>query len=237
MQNLPRIKQPLHFCIHVKIGILRRMNNKPIGILSGTFDPIHLGHTHLATTIYKLCDLQKVLLIPCHQSPLKKLPNASDKNRFNMIQLATKNLPYLNTDNHEITHPTVSYTIKTLEYLRKKNATTPLALIMGTDVFNRFDEWHKWQEILDWTHLIVVNRPHHENITNNKIIELLSQRQIFTPQELQKKIAGLIYRTNIEPLPISATKIRALIKQKKDASNLVGQEVWQYISKNKLYNN
>jgi len=211
------------------------MITSPIGILGGTFDPIHLGHIHLATTIYKLCDLQKVFLIPCYQSPLRIPPITSTKDRLNMIDLAIKNLPFLTVDSYEIKHPIISYTIKTLRYLHKKNSSIPLALIMGIDAFNRFDEWHKWQEILSFAHLLVVNRPNYKQITNRKITSILAERQIFDPKELQKKMAGLVYQVDINPLPISATEIRALIKQRKDASHLVTSEVWQYISKNRLY--
>src|SRR3989337_1491636 len=106
------------------------MNKLPVGILGGTFDPIHLGHIHLATTIYKSCNLQKIILIPCYQSSLRTKPIASAEDRFNMAQLATKNLPYLDVDNYEIKHPTISYTTNTLEHLRQKNLSNPIALIM-----------------------------------------------------------------------------------------------------------
>jgi len=213
------------------------MNKLPVGILGGTFDPIHLGHIHLATTIYKSCNLQKILLIPCYQSPLRTPPIASAQDRFNMVQLAIKNLPHLDVDNYEIKHHTISYTNDTLEYLRQKNPSTPLALIMGIDAFNKFDEWHKWQRILELAHLIIANRHNHWQTTNEKIIKILAERQVFTPKQLQEKPAGLIYCIDINPLPIAATEIRTLIKQQKDASLLLAKDVWQYINDNKLYTN
>ena len=213
------------------------MNKLPIGILGGTFDPIHLGHIHLATTIYKSCNLQKIILIPCYQSSLRTKPIASAEDRFNMAQLATKNLPYLDVDNYEIKHPTISYTTNTLEYLRQKNPSTPLALIIGIDAFNRFDEWHEWQKILELAHLIIANRPNNLQTTNEKIVKLLTERQVFAPEQLQNNPFGLIYCVDINPLPIAATEIRTLIKQQKDASLLVNPEVWQYINDNKLYIN
>ncbi len=207
----------------------------PLGIFGGTFDPIHLGHLHLAKTTYKLCQLQKIIIIPCHQSPLKAIPNASADDRCNMIRLAIKGLPYLAIDTYEIAKPSISYTIQTLEYLRQKNGETPLALIIGIDSFNRFDEWHKWQKILDFAHLLVVNRKNQEPITNKTALAKLTTRQIFDPQELQNKMAGLIYVADINPLPISATDIRNSIRQQKDMSHLLTKEVWQYINNHQLY--
>jgi nicotinate-nucleotide adenylyltransferase len=209
----------------------------PIGILGGTFDPIHLGHTYLAEVIYSLCYLQKIVLVPCHQSPFKKMPNTSIKDRLNMVQLASKNLPFLEIDDYEIKRPTISYTIQTLEYLRQKNGAIPLSLIIGTDSFNRFDEWYKWQKILEFAHLLIINRSGHEQIINKTAKAILIKRRIFNPEELQKNTAGLVYIADINPLPISATKVRKLIKKRKDASHMVTSEVWRYINYHKLYIN
>jgi nicotinate-nucleotide adenylyltransferase len=213
------------------------MTTLPIGIFGGTFDPIHLGHIHLAKTIYRLCGLQKIILIPCHQSPFKVISKASAKDRFNMTWLAIKNLRFLEVDNYEIAHPSVSYTIQTLEHLHQKNRTTPLALIIGIDSFNRFDEWHQWPKILDFAHLLITNRKKTEKVTNKVAMNLLAKRQTFDHKELQKKMSGLIYLADINPLSISATEIRNLIKTQKDASQLVTPEVWQYINNHKLYIN
>jgi len=211
------------------------MNKNPIGILSGTFDPIHLGHTHLASTIHKQCDLQKILIIPCHQSPFKKLSSTSAKDRIKMIKLAIKDLPYLKLEDYEIKRPEISYMINTIEYLSKQNPASPLVLIMGIDLFNRFDEWREWRKILDLSHILVVSRQDHEEIINKNIIELLSKRQIYDPKQLQKNRSGLIYVTNIDPLPIIATEIRALLGQQKNAGHLLNPDVSQYINDNKLY--
>lgn len=213
------------------------MQNRPIGILSGTFDPIHLGHLHLATTIYQWCNLQRIILIPCYQSPLRSPPIATAMARFNLAKLAVEKLPYLSVDDYEIKNPTKSYTIKTLRYLSQKITHSPLALIMGSDVLNRLDEWSEWQKIVEIAHLIVINRSHHDQITNKKILELLSQKQVFTKEQLQKKSAGLIYYTNINPLPIAATEIRRLIKQGEDPASHLPPKVWQSIYEKKLYLN
>lgn len=210
------------------------MTSPLLGIFIGTFDPIHLGHLHLANSMSKLCGLQKILFVPCYNSPLRTPPIASAKDRFHMAQLALKNLPQFAACNYETRQSTISYTINTLKYLRKKYMM-PLALIMGIDAFNKFHKWYQWQTILSLTHLLVSNRPTHLITSNKKIKKILATSQITTPQELQKKTAGLIYLADIEPLPIAATNIRAIIKQQQDASNMLTKEVWHYIKNNNLY--
>ncbi|CAL7962537.1 putative nicotinate-nucleotide adenylyltransferase [Gammaproteobacteria bacterium] len=211
------------------------MQTLPIGIFGGTFDPIHLGHTHLANTMQKLCYLQKILLIPCFQSPLRNPPIASAKDRLNMVKLAINDPTHFFADDREIKHADLSYTIETIRSLRLEYADTPLALIMSIDAFNRFDEWHEWQSILEATHLLIANRPGSWQITNPKMMELLHKHQIIDTEQLQKQTAGLIYLANINPLPITATQIRALIKKHKSANHLVAPGVWQYICKKQLY--
>jgi nicotinate-nucleotide adenylyltransferase len=211
------------------------MQKPPIGILSGTFDPIHLGHIHLANKIAQLCDLQKVLLIPCHRSPTRNQPIASSIDRFNMVKLAIANHDHLFADDREIKSASTSYTIKTIKSLSQENTNTPLALIMGTDVFNSFDKWHEWQKILEFTHLLIANRPGAWQITNPHALEILRKHQVTDIQELQKKTSGLIYLVDIEPLPIAATQIRTLVKEQKNASHLVAPSVWKYLCEKQLY--
>jgi nicotinate-nucleotide adenylyltransferase len=211
------------------------MQTLPIGILGGTFDPIHLGHIHLATTIKKLCCLQKILLVPCFQSPLRNPPIASAVDRINMVKLAINDHTCLFADDCEIKLASLSYAVETIRSLRLEYVNIPLTLIMSIDAFNRFDEWHEWQSILEVAHLIISNRPGFWQVINPKTMELLHKYQTTDKEQLQKQLARLIYLANIAPLPISATQIRALIKERKDASHLVTSGVWQYICKKHLY--
>ena len=191
--------------------------SKPIGILGGTFDPIHLGHLALASEVYHQFDLQELRFIPCYQSPFKAKPIATGEQRLRMIKLAIKNHPEFAIDDRELQRKGISYMVDTLKSLRQELSDTPLYLIMSMDAFAQFNSWHKWQKIIQLTNLIVANRPGSRTIINNKLKNLL------------------IHPINIPPNSISATKIRKLIKEKKAASSLVPQAVWEYINENKLY--
>lgn len=211
------------------------MKMLPIGIFSGTFDPIHLGHIHLANKILKLLNFQKILLIPCMQSPLRDQPIASAQDRFNMVKLAIGNQNYLVADDREIKRGGISYTIKTIESLRQENPDSPLILIMAMDVFDKFNEWHEKDKILKHAHLLVTSRVGFTKSANFQTIKILNKYQTQDLKQLENNLGGFIYLTNIDTLPINATEIRSLIKNQEDASQLVPSKVWQYICQHHLY--
>jgi nicotinate-nucleotide adenylyltransferase len=211
------------------------VNIKPIGILGGTFDPIHLGHLHLAQQVLRNCQLAKIIFIPAHQSPLRKPPVATDQHRLQMLKLALADSPNFVIDESEIAQQKISYAITTLRSLRNKWPTTPLCLIMGVDAFCRFDEWYEWQEILQLTHIIVANRPGSQLTLSQPLQQVLQAHQIASLDALQATLFGKIFFTDIQPLAISATQIRSLIQQHQDASRLLPQAVWAYILQNNIY--
>jgi len=186
--------------------------SKAIGILGGTFDPIHLGHLHLASEIYKQTKVKQIRFIPCCQSPFKERPMATDAQRLTMLKLATKNHPEFIIDDRELQRQGISYTIDTLKSLHQEFSNTPLYLIMSMDAFSKFKLWRNWQEISQLAHLVIADRLGSKKITNKNVSFI-----------------------NIDPLPISATKIRALIKNGKDASAMLPKTVWDFIKKNKIY--
>jgi nicotinate-nucleotide adenylyltransferase len=210
--------------------------NKPIGLLGGTFDPIHHGHLQLALAACQELDLEQVKLIPCYRSPHKNQPIANPEDRFNMVKLAITEKPYFSVDDYEIKNQKPSYSIDTLQAMRATlGEKTPFCWIMSMDAFLKFDLWHRWQEIPKLAHLAIANRPGSEKISSPPILDLLNDRQIFNKDLLATAPAGHIILFTMPPNPISATEIRNLIRNDKDASNLVPKAVWEYICSRKLY--
>src|SRR5579864_366976 len=111
---------------------------KPIGILGGTFDPIHFGHLRSALELHQALDLAEVRLIPCYQPVHRKSPIASPEQRLAMVRKAVENEPALQVDSCEIQRKGPSYMIDTLLTLHKKLPHTPLCLIMGIDALLNF---------------------------------------------------------------------------------------------------
>jgi len=211
------------------------MNQQLIGILGGTFDPVHLGHLHLASQIKTLCNLDKILFVPCWQSPLRDFPKASPEDRYAMLKLAIDSGPYFAIDDRELKLHKPSFTIETLQSLREESPNAALCLIVGIDAFCRFNEWHKWQMIPELAHLIIASRPKAPKLEQKELLSLISERKIERASQLKDKKAGFIYCVDINPLPIAATTIREMIKSNQDASKFVPKAIWQYICEMGLY--
>jgi nicotinate-nucleotide adenylyltransferase len=212
------------------------MKSKPIGILGGTFDPIHLGHVHLAKEIYQVLNLQEIRIIPNNQPPHRQLPIASAADRLAMVKLAIADEAGLIADDCEIRRGGKSYMFDTLTSIRNEIGNTPLYLIMATDAFAGFADWHRWQEIPGLTHLIIVNRPDQPVLTvNPQLMALLQQRQITDENLLHAKPSGYILFLDIEELPISATEIREQLFTGKQTKQLLPNAVWNYIQQHHLY--
>lgn len=206
-----------------------------IGLLGGTFDPIHFGHLRSALEIHQALDLAQVRLIPCYQPVHRKLPVASPEHRLAMVQHAIADEPALTVEDCEILRKGPSFTIDTLEYLQKNCPDTPLCLIMGIDALLGFTSWHRWEDILKIAHLVIAHRPQYQLPQTGIIAELLKQRLKHEASELHASIAGNIFFHPVTPLEISATDIRKQIAMRRSPRFLLPDSVYHYIEQHGVY--
>ena len=147
-----------------KSGINTIINNG-IGILGGTFDPIHLGHTQSAQAVANQLNLTEVLLIPAHIPPhkisAKLVPHASAEQRAAMVEIACQKSELFTCDLRELKRSGHSYTVDTLKELKQQYPTKALFFIIGMDSLLTFTTWHKYKEILSLCHLVVNTRPNY----------------------------------------------------------------------------
>lgn len=209
--------------------------HKPIGILGGTFDPIHFGHLRTALELYQSLDLHEVRLIPCYQPVHRKLPVASPEQRLAMVRCAISGEPALKVDQCEIQRKGPSYTVNTLEILHKKLSHTPLCLIIGIDALLGFASWHRWEEIIKLAHLIIVHRPHYHLPRTGVIADLLKHRLKQTAAALHESLAGNIILHPVTSLEISATDIRKQFVMGKNPRYLLPDSVYSYIHEHGVY--
>ena len=135
------------------------MADSALGILGGTFDPIHYGHLELARELCEALAFSAVRLVPAGDPPHRHVPVASANHRLAMVELAIAGNPGLEVDAREVLRQGPSYTIETLEELRAEDPPRALALIVGADAFLGLPAWHRWRELFDLAHVVVVARP------------------------------------------------------------------------------
>lgn len=209
---------------------------QPVGILGGTFDPVHNGHLHLATTFLEQLKLAEILFVPSNNPPHRPAPLASPEQRLEMLKLAVENHPHLKIDDCELERGGISYTIDTLKHIRNKIDEAPLCLIMGMENFKTLNHWHQWQSLLDYAHIVIVNRPERdENINSEEIKNFMSTFITTAIEDLRDQAAGCILKLDIPMLDISSTQIRNNIHSNLDSESLLSDKVLDFIHTQHLY--
>src|SRR5512134_2343329 len=132
----------------------------PVGILGGTFDPIHYGHLRFAIEAAEACALADLRLVPAGTPPHRAPPVAPARHRLQMARLAAAGCPRLVVDEREASKQAPCYTVETLEQFRAElGRDVPLCLLVGMDQFLDLAAWHRWRELFGLAHLIVAARP------------------------------------------------------------------------------
>jgi len=188
-----------------------------IGLFFGSFNPVHNGHLAIAQFLKQKEGFDQIWMVVSPNNPLKEPHElAHEKDRLNMVKLAIQNLPYLHTCDVEFSLPKPSYTIETLHYLEKQYPNDEFSLILGADNIENFHQWKNYEEILNKYFIYVYPR-------NSDNFE----------QEIEHP--HIIYVDDAPLLPVSATKIRSFLQQKKLVFQYLPTSVIQYIKEKGLY--
>ena len=189
---------------------------KPVGILGGSFDPIHLGHLITSYDVLEKRDLEKIIFVPCHISPHKTDQKPTeDIHRLNMVKLAIEQYPYFESSDYEIRKGDVSYTYNTLVELKK--SYNQIELIIGLDNLIVFDKWYRPDDILQLATVVVMKREiDNIPVKHNKYFDSV-----------------ILLETTL--IDISSTEIRERVKNNEPIDYLVPSKVKEYISQHGLY--
>jgi len=212
-----------------------------IGIFGGTFDPIHYGHLRAALEVRNALNLARLNLVPAGDPPHRKPPFATAAQRVAMIELALPEFPQLGLDTREIGRSGKSYTVDTLRELRNEHPQRPLVLVVGVDAFAGLPSWHRWLEIPDLAHIVVVTRPGGslEGTLTGPLAEQWRNRHRENPVYLETTAAGAMFALAVTPQPISATAIREALAQGPSGvariRGLLPDAVLTYIDLHQLY--
>lgn len=203
-----------------------------IGILGGTFDPVHFGHLRPALDLADALGLDTLRLLPCHQPSHRGRPGASTMQRIAMLRHAIEGVPRLMVDTRESERDKPSYSVDTLQSFRDEFADAQLLFFMGLDAFQNFCNWHQWQRILELAHLVVVPRPAVQ--LDGDAEHLMMSRKRDSREELQD-LAGGILMQPVTQMEISATAIRAMVAAGRDIRYMTPDSVCRYIAQHQLY--
>lgn len=207
-----------------------------IGLLGGTFDPIHYGHLRIALEVLEALNLDAVRFIPCREPVYQKTVQTNAAHRLAMVQCALNGYPQFIADARELNRKTPSYAVLTLQSLRQEFPQSSLCWIMGADQFADLYHWYQWEQLIDLCHLVVVSRGSQRLIVQQPEVQALLERTGTKDKTLLTEVPrGAIYHLKTTRLDISSTKIRNLVAAGRNPHFLTPECVVEYIAANHLF--
>ncbi|HUA81203.1 MAG TPA: nicotinate-nucleotide adenylyltransferase [Dyella sp.] len=193
---------------------------RPLALFGGTFDPIHIGHLSVAWEAAELLEAE-VRLMPANVPPHRAPPTATATQRVDMLRAALRGQSRLALDTRELDRSGPSYTIDTLGEFRREFGERPLVLLLGADAFAGLRSWHRWRDLLDLTHIGVINRPGVDACIPVELERAVAARRTDDPAVIGAQSAGRVIELAVTPLEVSATRIRELLAQGRDPRYLL----------------
>lgn len=213
--------------------------SEPLGLFGGTFDPVHYGHLRLAEEAIAHLGLGGVRWIPAGQPPHRGQPLVTAAQRLEMVLRSTAKNSRFSVDASEVEATAPSYTVHTLERLRRELGTEqPLVLLVGADAFAGLPTWHRWRDIFALAHVAVSHRPGFPVEACSLPAELAAEfnhRRLAEAGGLKILPSGGIATFAMTQLAISATQIRKLLANGLSARYLLPDSVLDYIELHQLY--
>ncbi|MBK8958016.1 MAG: nicotinate-nucleotide adenylyltransferase [Proteobacteria bacterium] len=206
---------------------------RPIGLMGGTFDPVHNGHLRLAIEACEALALDHVRLIPLCLPYHRDAPVASPPMRAAMLEAAAR--PPLVVDRCEIERGGVSYTVDTLAHMRARWPERSLVLLIGLDAYHGLPRWHRADEVLSLAHIVVASRPDIGTTHDPALDELVANAQAAHVDALHDTCAGRVFFLDIPLLPIASSELRARRAAGRSIRHLVPESVDDLITEHSLY--
>jgi nicotinate-nucleotide adenylyltransferase len=227
-------------CPHPHIAASPSQSFPPrLGILGGTFDPVHLGHLRVAEEALETLGLDEILFVPVSVPPHKPDKKIlSFESRRRMLELAIAGNPRFRLSDIERRMPGKSYTVHSLGQLQQENPGADLFFLVGCDAFFEMDTWYDYREIFRLAHIVVLCRP---ECREDEILEFVSgkvsrlYRIVPENHAILHPVFCSIHSLQNTRIDISSTRIRELASRGQSVRYLVPEGVWSYIGENSLY--
>jgi nicotinate-nucleotide adenylyltransferase len=209
----------------------------PMGIFGGTFDPIHYGHLRSAFEMLQALRFDEVRFIPCGDPPHRGTTFADAELRFRMVDAAIAGQDGFVSDDRELRREGLSYSIDTLISLREEFPERSLGLIVGMDAFLGLPHWHRWDEILNFAHIVVAHRPGWKAPDIGPLGDLITEHGTHRVDDLHEATDGRIHIHAVTQLEIASTEIRDLVAAGRDPRFLMPDAVRDVIEETGIYMN
>jgi nicotinate-nucleotide adenylyltransferase len=207
-----------------------------IGILGGTFDPIHWGHLDIGDIAFNELKLSRLFVITSNVPPHRSQPLASAYHRFAMVSLAILDRPDWRAADLELRHPAPSFTSRTLDMFHERGyLSSELFFVIGADAFAEIANWRDYPGILNAAHFAVVSRPKFSVKELPRRLPRLADRMARPPIDEVARIDPLIILIDAPTADVSSTAIRERRVQGESIAGLVPSHVQQHIEHHGLY--
>lgn len=194
--------------------------SKKVGLFGGTFDPVHNGHIAIARSFLDSGFIDELWILPSPSPPHKsEKPVTPLADRKRMLELAFSGFENVQISEIEATLPLPSYTIQTIQFLKEYFPETRFYLCIGGDSLEEFETWHQPDEILNETELLVAERPDTDY------------------HDLPETVLAKVHFIDHQPVDVSSTELRNLLKNEGELDEMIPEEVNDYIRKKGLYRN
>lgn len=220
---------------------MEKKADRRVGLLGGTFNPIHLGHLRAAEEIRETLTLDRVYFIPA-LTPPHKTPSdiASPADRLKMIECAIRGNPHFEISDVELRRKGPSYTVDTLTYFSSNFPDSEFYFIVGSDLFSEIDTWKDYKRLFELSNFAVITRPGFcEDPYSTFALELRNDFRYYKKEKdvvtYLHKGSKLLVFVRIEGIQVSSTQIRRLLREGRSIKYLVPDEVESYILSKKLY--
>lgn len=216
-------------------GRIEPIVDRTIGVLGGTFDPIHFGHLRTGLELLERLSLSEVRFIPCRQPPHRDAPATPAALRLRMVKAAIAEQRGFVADGRELERNGPSYTVDTLIDLRDEHPSAALCLLLGMDAFLGLQTWDRWQQLFELAHIVVAHRPGWPVPKVGPLGNLIRDRRTETALDLSRTRAGRIHVEVVTQLEISATELRNGIRAGESPRYLVPDSVRHIILETECY--
>ena len=220
---------------------MEKKSRKRVGLLGGTFNPVHLGHLRAAEEIREVLTLDKIYFIPASIPPHKDSGDIiSPNNRLKMLELAIQDNPIFEISDVELKRDGASYTIDTLKHFSSNFPEFEFYFIVGNDLFVEIDTWKDFKQLFELSNFAVITRPGFSEDFSSLIP--LAVKDAFRYYKKERDVTIYLHKSSktlaivqIEGVQVSSTQIRDLLRDKKSIKYLVPAPVESYILSKKLY--